>query len=436
MSELLTAIAPLAFGGADVAATDYLQTRGWLYADRFTEGPSGTETFSDEVALWGAALSGRGFFETRELTLEDVVLTDWVPRAPGRYHTREAANARTEAAHRILEQSADHVVYSADGKTSMVQGGIGCLRLAAKEIGGQEVKFLSATSSGVVHKGFVVALSLDQYNEVADVIDDRGGVRCTVAGRLRFWKADEKIDLFLSATVPRVYLGVDELRTGSLSPTDLPPIHVTPAVTFEAEDAEYFTFSHFHPADPREVNRAVEWMAGYATDRYHGRVTTDFDELVTRFPDTAAPLKTLMNPEVPYEEIAEIFIRQLSEHNFTVVTNNIRKVVMGDSYEVSGGQVGAFGAGARAEGFVQLQGIDLPVLAEELGRLRLALRERGTAADQDIAIGEVAQAEEAAREGDEERAFKHLKRAGRWALSVATEIGTSVATTALSRALG
>jgi hypothetical protein len=83
-----------------------------------------------------------------------------------------------------------------------------------------------------------------------------------------------------------------------------------------------------------------------------------------------------------------------------------------------------------------LQGIDLPVLAEELGRLRLALRERGTAADQDIAIGEVAQAEEAAREGDEERAFKHLKRAGRWALSVATEIGTSVATTALSRALG
>lgn len=429
----LSGVAPVPELAADVASTDYLQTRGWLYADHFALGRAGEATFADEMALWREALAGQGFYERRRLTLEDVVLTDWVPRSPGRYHTRQAQRAREEAKHRIAERRGDHVVYDPHGKTSMVQGGIGCLRLAMKDIGGTKVKFLGATTGGVVHRGFVVALDLEQYGAIADDVDKRGGIRCTLAGTLRFWTPAQKLDLFMTEDVPRLYLGVDELRKGTRPANDLPPLDVTPAVTFAVNGAEYFTYSHFAPGDQGHVSRAVEWMTRYVGERYHGRMLTDFDELVPRFADTAAPLTILMNPEAPFDEIGGALARHLSERSFTIINYNIETVAMGgDTYNVTG-NVGAVGPGAT--GTVNIQQIDLSDLAAELGRLRLALRERGAGAEHDIAMGEVAKAEQAANEGNRDGALRHLKQAGRWALDVATQIGVPVATEALKSVL-
>jgi hypothetical protein len=319
----------------------------------------------------------------------------------------------------------------------MVVGGVGCLRLAVKTVGGQQVKFLSATSSGIVHRGFVVALDRNQYASIAEFIEKHGGVRCTVTGTVRYWNPDEKLDIFSAADLPRVYLGVDDLRRAASSPTDLPPLEVTPAITFNADGREYFTYSPFTPADSASVNRAVEWMSEYVVTRYHGRVMTDFDELVTRFTDTAVPLKTLMNRDVPLERITAA--SHMSERAVMVITNNFGEVTMGDKYEISGSQVGAVGRGAHAQDvtFVQQsQEIDIQALAEELGRLRIALRERGTDAEHDLAVGEIAAAEAAAKQGDTEGTLRHLKQAGEWALGVATEIGVPVATAALKSLLG
>src|SRR3712207_5473788 len=70
-----------------------------------------------------------------------------------------------------------------------------------------------------------------------------------------------------------------------------------------------------------------------------------------------------------------------------------------DTYNIPG-QAGAVGPGARAHGntFQQVQGgIALPKLAEELGRLRDAMKGEATGTrEQDKAIGVVADAEEAA----------------------------------------
>jgi hypothetical protein len=430
-------IAPVPSNHADVAAADYLQTRGWLYADHFAVGSSGVASFSDEAELWRAALDTQDFYETRRVTLTDVVLTDWVPRSPGRYHTPQANAARDEAKHRILERRPDHVVYDAAGKTSMVQGGIGCLRLTMRDVGGQQIKFLGATSSGIVHRSFVVALTDDQYASVADVIAKHGGVRCTIAGTVRYWAPEQKLDLFMTADVPRVYVGVDDLHHGTLAPTELPRLDVTPAITFEADGQSYFAYSHFHPADSGHVAHAVDWMSDYVTERYHGRVVTDFDELVTRFADTTAPLRTLMNPDIPVEKIAASFARYVSKQSLIVINTNFGEVVMGDKYDITGSQVGAVGPGAHVERmtFVQQQPLDIEALAEELGRLRVALREHGSEPEHDLALGEVAAAEKAAKEGDSDGALRHLKQAGQWALGVATEIGVPVATAALKSVL-
>ena len=80
--------------------------------------------------------------------------------------------------------------------------------------------------------------------------------------------------------------------------------------------------------------------------------------------------------------------------------------------------------------------IDLPRLAEELGRLHSALKGETTGTrEQDKAVVAVADAEEAASKGDGSGALQHLKRAGGWALGVAERIGVTVAAKAIEKAM-
>jgi uncharacterized protein YjbI with pentapeptide repeats len=104
------------------------------------------------------------------------------------------------------------------------------------------------------------------------------------------------------------------------------------------------------------------------------------------------------------------------------------------------GQAGAVGDNAHAHDmtFQQVQNqssLDLPRLAEELGRLRTAMKEAEGKDDQDEAIGAVAAAEKAAIKGDAPTALRYLKAAGKWTLGIAERIGVAVATEAIKRAM-
>ncbi|WP_405360481.1 hypothetical protein OG535_19000 [Kitasatospora sp. NBC_00085] len=136
-------------------------------------------------------------------------------------------------------------------------------------------------------------------------------------------------------------------------------------------------------------------------------------------------------------------LEKLISRSFPV---NIGKVVMTNDY--SGGyfdnnqsQVGAQGPNAKAQDFTQQAdqrqlAADLPTLALELERLKQQLVLEATSSSDYQAVAEIQAAREAADEGDEGGAGQHLARAGRWALDVATRIGTSVAEAALMQALG
>jgi hypothetical protein len=84
----------------------------------------------------------------------------------------------------------------------------------------------------------------------------------------------------------------------------------------------------------------------------------------------------------------------------------------------------------------KLGGADLKVLADQLATLRNAMREKVTAPEQDLAVGNIAAAEVVAREGSASKTIEKLKAAGRWALETAQTIGADVATAALKSALG
>lgn len=117
-------------------------------------------------------------------------------------------------------------------------------------------------------------------------------------------------------------------------------------------------------------------------------------------------------------------------------------VEMGDTYN-SKGQVGAMGRGAQAtqNTFLQLWqdeclNITLSVLADEFSKLRNEMQNKATSIEQEISIDEVANAEQAARDGDGPKMLGHLKKAGKWALECAKEIGTDFAAAVIKKSLG
>jgi hypothetical protein len=68
--------------------------------------------------------------------------------------------------------------------------------------------------------------------------------------------------------------------------------------------------------------------------------------------------------------------------------------------------------------------------------LRAELKTRATNAEHDFVTGEVASAQLAAERGDGPSAMAHLARVGKWALDVATAIGTTLAFAAIKAAMG
>jgi hypothetical protein len=114
---------------------------------------------------------------------------------------------------------------------------------------------------------------------------------------------------------------------------------------------------------------------------------------------------------------------------------------MEDNY--SAGEAGAIGPGATASQIAfqqvwnQLQGsTKIEDLATELSALGTAMRSAASEPEHELSIGAVAAAEAAARAGDGVRTLEYLKKAGSWALDVATQIGVNLASSALKGSLG
>jgi hypothetical protein len=123
-------------------------------------------------------------------------------------------------------------------------------------------------------------------------------------------------------------------------------------------------------------------------------------------------------------------------------TIHIQEAMMNDYYQV--GQAGAVGRNSVAirPDFTQVWSnqageIDLNQLAQELHKVRDTARASSIGTpDQDVALGELANAEVAARQGDGSKALSHLAHAGQWALRIANEIGVPVAIKAIEMAIG
>jgi hypothetical protein len=438
--------------------------------------------------------------------LERFWLSEWLPLKPGLFHEPHARFAREKAERftlagsgadrheiesferglgmrispeissrlRALEVADGQVIDRADvvhvylpsGKVSMLKGGIGCIRLRDKRVGGDTAWFMGASSTPIAHEGMVVALPVEQYARVIEDVTRHGALRCTLMGRLAYVPAELNALYRDVVGIPQMYLHVEEIAH-EVAPYD-ENFLATGAVLVRTDDiaaehrarspwdlapgigAAYVTFQ---PSRPSSIEHATEWLAEtYVRGVMRGTVATDFDETITWFPNTEFALDAVMRGHVSATAAAGLVARcGGSEHQKEMFVNQLvingGLVVGGDQYNI--GQAAAAGPGARADNVVLNQGSstmvavsDPAALAGELERLCAHLGAGAQTPEQEAALEILAQAELTAKDGDADAAveklstLKRLGDAGRWALGAATAIGTTVAAAALKVALG
>ena len=251
------------------------------------------------------------------VTLNRFHILDWFPRAPGLYHTRDASFARDEAFYHLLhgvpdsplreyadqsgEPRPEHdyaVVFTPEGKLSMLQGGIGCIRLKPIDIFGVRHWLMTATSDGIGHAGIPIALPLSHCRSVLRGIQEQGTFCATVHGQLDFLP-DPFSRLFDNTEmVPKIFL-----RVTALDPCQ-PAIKVNPEVSvavsflsdYKGWPDVYATYVTFRPDIEGSFEEAISWMKHrYVEGEYRGRIITDFDQTRTIFTEARLALSTVMD---------------------------------------------------------------------------------------------------------------------------------------------
>jgi hypothetical protein len=387
--------------------TQYLQSRGLLRQDFSTTQGRRRIEYQKEYQFWQDVMGSGQIYETRRVRLNNFLLCSWIPRAPGQYYTSEARDYRRKSKDFVRERGKDFVIFDPYGKSSMVKGGVGCLRLTQKQVGNESLHFLCATSSGVAHKGLLVGLRRNLYEKLVEDIERYGGVSCSIVGQIRYWSCEDMLPTYTPRHLPRMYLYAERLDNIQ-KVTELGKFKVTAAVLFrgnvEPYKGTFFAYSNFDPGKhgnlDNTIEQCVDWMEkNYVTGVYRGKILTDFDEVVPRFDNVSFPLKALMNPDADTSSVFQMcsklyrnqsfingdsvkyIVNQIIIEQSAATTINISKIDSmnnqeGDTYNV--GQAGAVGRYARSDYntfYHSEQKQTLPEAAAEIQQLLKQLEE-------------------------------------------------------------
>jgi hypothetical protein len=302
------------------------------------ENPGKDHEFVASQQLW-EAVRAEELRASSVVTLRRFLLFEWFPRSPGLYYTQGAAIARREAVDWLVgtdrladlreanvpdegagmpytdSELPDHqLIFEPRGKFSMLEGGIGSIRLKDKVVEGERVWFMCASSSAVAHQGFPVALPDALYQRLIDRLATEGSIPCTLKGRLRFLPDtfDAVFDNY--SRVPKVYLHVEHLEP--LRVDDLPvetasqEPQVSVAASFisdyQGPGRMYATYVTFYPGRKHSLARRVDWLEEkYVKGLYQGQIVTDFDEQMRRFDTAVFSLKKLVNNGLDSKEVEQ-----------------------------------------------------------------------------------------------------------------------------------
>lgn len=275
----------------------------------------------------------------RNVTLLGFNIFDWVPRNPGLYHTKDAEFARLEAQRYVREIGRDQfynyvqldgippdaadtfrtatsgggaarkLIYTPQGKLSMLSGGVGCVRFKPLELKkGGTSWLMSATSTLAPDEGVPLLVGNDDYLSLSDDLQQCGAFRCDIIGRTRFVREEFK-DLFsIRSGIPRLYVEVSKIKR--LEPIRFPGVVSVAASflsSFEGRPRIYASYASFDPALPGARKGAAQWLKEeYVGRLYSGSLLTDFDQRAPLFADSLFSLDQVLTSPDLAEKIATL----------------------------------------------------------------------------------------------------------------------------------
>ncbi|MEL6943526.1 MAG: hypothetical protein AAFO82_12720, partial [Bacteroidota bacterium] len=322
-------------------------------------------TFSTNENFWSTALNGDCYPE-QVVKLERFHLLEWIPIAPGLFHTEDAHWNRAEAqrnAIRILRNKATGphflssliprgkfefdpkikklfeelnanpkkrvvIEYNPDGKESMIKGGMGSLRLASKMINGKECYLLGASSTGVSHEGLPILIETVLYQKAISKIKEHGGFKVNLIGRVKV--IPKELSVIKSYNeIPRYCLFVEEIEY--IKPSKRNDLMSSVAVAYYPSDRfsdKRLSFCSFIPdKKDKELKGAVDWLNRYAVKYSKSTspiVEGDFDEFKAHFGKVDFPIVDIANGKMS----KETFLRYKEYFHLSV-----NELVMGDKFE-------------------------------------------------------------------------------------------------------
>jgi len=319
-------------------------------------------TFTNNVEVW-CQFNEEQLYDTRRVTLEHFHLFEWFPQAPGVFHSRRGKQVRRLAhGHWVEQQSspkersdteqlARRGYYTLGGKTAMLEGGVGTVRLRPRQLqGGEEYYFMTASSNGICHEGFPVVVPRRLYGQIKEKIREYGAAPAIISGEMRYIPKNG-VSLFDNRRdIPALYLYVDQLQMLPQPRTEVTRFRVSAAVTFSVEDDYYATYTTFDPASAESIEKASGWLEEfYVKELHQGEVVTDFDEVKPRFPTAVLGMPKVMNGRLDPDQVRRVL--GISQEKIRIINNNIGGVYIDGNISVGdvSGNNNVFGHGSNSQ---------------------------------------------------------------------------------------
>ncbi|UPJ64281.1 hypothetical protein [Bradyrhizobium sp. 191] len=309
--------------------------------------------FHHNNSLWEALIDKR-LTHGSPIDLESFFIFEWFPRSPGLYWTERGRQARAQAKARVIEINKGSVIYDPHGKQSMLDGGIGNIRLGPILIGSQQWILMSASSNGNCHEGFPIAISSALFREIFDEIRSRGACVRTISGQLRMIPSQLSEVYHGYTGVPKFYLEVEDLTAPREQKSrSMEELEVSLAVSFKGtvngKDGIYAAYVTHDPSSKKSFDEQIGWMRDKYVRAYNGTILTDFDEQENHFPEARFSLKKVMSLQLTSGDFEGAGINLNVQRLIS-----IQKFVQKESnYTVEGGSIAALGDSARATNFTQ-----------------------------------------------------------------------------------
>lgn len=442
------------------------------------------KSYKSNAEFWADVL-GEKLSAGRIVTLEQFNLFEWIPRNPGLFHTDRAKYARDEAQHyiRTIERERyvgaieeftsappDHasafrtatssteksreVIYTPEGKQSMLEGGIGCIRLLPVEMKtGGIFYFMAATSSSAPDEGIPLLIEQALYIRLIDEIRTLGNVRGELIGQVKFIPRELR-DLYSTTyRIPRLYIEVWGFRSsGGQHVQGEVSVAASFLSAYRGYPGIYASYVTFDPGYEGARDGATKWLREeYVEGLYNGELLTDFDQQAPAIAETLFSLDQVLTSPDLAQQIATLRTKygkfdwsMLENATFSYHTYEekimVKNVVTGGEAHIHQ----AVGQGASVnhieiKDLTIANSVDLRQLATQLSQLRTALAGLPESPERDVARGAIATAEIEANAGNRSGvggALRALRPLGSKVLEIGQQIGVDVAVAAIKSVIG